>query len=115
MGGPFGIRRPLRFLAHKLDLDEEQVGRLAEILDDLKTERAQRDVDERRTQKLYAEALGADDFDAERAKKAASDREAATRRVEEAVVTALGQLHQVLDDDQRRRLVVLLRTGMLSL
>jgi hypothetical protein len=24
-GGGFGVRRPLRFLAHKLDLDDEQV------------------------------------------------------------------------------------------
>ena len=40
-GGGFGIRRPLRFLAHKLDLDAGQVAALARILDELKTERAQ--------------------------------------------------------------------------
>src|SRR5437870_3333129 len=48
-GGAFGVRRPLRFLAYKLELDEKQVGELAKILSDLKTERAQADVDGRRT------------------------------------------------------------------
>ena len=47
-GGPFGVRRPLRFLAYKLDLDEAQTAELAAILDDLKTERAQAAVDQRR-------------------------------------------------------------------
>src|SRR5205814_3650978 len=48
-GGPFGVRRPLRFLAHKLELDDRQVGELARILSDLKTERAQAAVDHRRS------------------------------------------------------------------
>src|SRR5207245_5643235 len=47
-GGGFGVRRPLRFLAHKLDLDEKPVVLLAGILDELKTERAQAAVDDRR-------------------------------------------------------------------
>ena len=29
-GGAFGVRRPLRFLAYKLELDERQVAELAE-------------------------------------------------------------------------------------
>src|SRR2546428_3174672 len=48
-GGAFGVRRPLRFLAFKLDLDERQVAELAKILSELKTERAQAEVDSRRT------------------------------------------------------------------
>ena len=28
-GGSFGVRRPLRFLAHKLQLDDRQIGELA--------------------------------------------------------------------------------------
>src|SRR5947209_20584347 len=35
-GGPFGVRRPLRFLAYKLGLDEKQVAELARVLDELK-------------------------------------------------------------------------------
>src|SRR5580704_4859831 len=34
-GGSFGVRRPLRFLAFKLELDEAQVTALAGILSDL--------------------------------------------------------------------------------
>ena len=40
-GGAFGVRRPLRFLAYRLNLNETQVEELAKILDELKTERAQ--------------------------------------------------------------------------
>src|SRR4051794_11042238 len=39
-GGGFGVRRPLRFLAYKLELDDRQVSELARILNELKTERA---------------------------------------------------------------------------
>src|SRR5580658_234581 len=35
-GGGFGVRRPLRFLAHKLDLDDRQITALARILDELR-------------------------------------------------------------------------------
>ena len=40
--GAFGVRRPLRFLAYRLELEEAQVAELAKILDDVKTERAAR-------------------------------------------------------------------------
>src|SRR3954468_5376386 len=36
--GAFGVRRPLRYLAYKLELDEPQVAALARILNELKTE-----------------------------------------------------------------------------
>jgi len=39
--GAFGVRRPLRFLAMRLGLDESQARELARILDEVKTERAQ--------------------------------------------------------------------------
>src|SRR5215468_84374 len=48
-GAAFGVRRPLRFLAFKLQLDDAQVKELARILSEVKTERAQADVDSRRT------------------------------------------------------------------
>jgi len=114
-GGPFGIRRPLRFLAHKLDLDEDQVGRVAAILDDLKTERAQAHVDDRRATKLYAESIGGAKFDGKKAKDAAKQRVDSLERVQGAVVAALGELFEVLEEDQRERLTLLIRTGNLSL
>src|SRR5579872_5104216 len=63
-GGSFGVRRPLRFLAYKLDLDEEQVEQLATVLDELKTERAQSAVDDRRATSSLADAVAAETFDA---------------------------------------------------
>ncbi len=114
-GGPFGIRRPLRFLAHKLDLDEEQVSKFAAILDDLKTERAQAHVDGRRATKLYAESVSGAKFDAKAAKAAAKQRVDSLQRVQDAVVTALGELFEVLEPDQRERLSLLIRTGPLTL
>src|SRR5690349_20244975 len=63
-GGGFGVRRPLRFLAYKLGLDAEQAAKLAAILDDLKTERAQAAVDFRRSTAALADALAGPSFDA---------------------------------------------------
>ena len=56
-GGAFGVRRPLRFLAYKLELDEKQVAELARILGELKTERAQGEVDRRRSLAGFADAV----------------------------------------------------------
>jgi hypothetical protein len=99
-GGAFGVRRPLRFLAYKLELDERQVGELARILDELKTERAQAEVDRRRTLSAFADAVGASAFDG-------------AERLRDAVTKALGRIHALLDDDQRQRLAYLIRTGTL--
>lgn len=112
-GGAFGVRRPLRFLAYKLELDERQVGELARILDELKTERAQAEVDRRRTLSAFADAVGASAFDGARAKEGADLRVASAERLRDAVTKALGRIHALLDDDQRQRLAYLIRTGTL--
>jgi Spy/CpxP family protein refolding chaperone len=114
-GGAFGVRRPLRFLAYKLELDERQVGELARILDELKTERAQAEVDRRRSLSAFADAVAGDTFDDGKAKQAASARVATAERLRDAVTSALGRLHALLDKEQRERLAYLIRTGVLSL
>jgi Spy/CpxP family protein refolding chaperone len=114
-GGAFGVRRPLRFLAYKLELDERQVGELARILDELKTERAQAEVDRRRSLSGFADAVAGDTFDDARAKQAATQRVTTAERLRDAVTGALGRLHALLDKDQRERLAYLIRTGVLSL
>lgn len=114
-GGPFGVRRPLRFLAYKLELDEKQVAELARILDDLKTERAQGEVDRRRSLSGFADAVAGATFDAARAKDSAALRVATAERLRDAVTGALGKLHALLDNDQRERLAYLIRTGVLTL
>ena len=114
-GGSFGVRRPLRFLAYKLDLDERQVGELARILDELKTERAQAEVDRRRSLSAFADAVGGDAFDEGRAKEASGTRVATAERLRDAVTNALRKLHALLEKDQRERLAYLIRTGVLAL
>jgi Spy/CpxP family protein refolding chaperone len=114
-GGNFGVRRPLRFLAYKLELDERQVTDLAAILDELKTERAQAAVDHRRSTSALADAVAADSFDAAKAKQATDERVKSAERVQDAVGRALGRIHALLQPEQRAKLAYLLRTGALSI
>jgi len=114
-GGGFGVRRPLRFLAYKLDLGQSQVTELATILNELKTERAQAAVDLRRTTSALADAVSAEAFDDAKAQAAAADRVQSTGRVQAAVTRALGRIHSVLGPEQRVKLAYLLRTGTLSI
>jgi Spy/CpxP family protein refolding chaperone len=114
-GGAFGVRRPLRFLAHKLDLRDEQVAELARILDDLKIERAQGAVDHRRTTATFADAVSSESFDESKVKEAADVRVKNAERLRDAVVKALGRIHALLDAEQRQQLGYLLRTGALAI
>jgi Spy/CpxP family protein refolding chaperone len=114
-GGAFGVRRPLRYLAFKLDLDEHQVAELAKILSELKTERAQAEVDSRRTLAGFADAVGGEHFDEGRAREAGGLRVSTAERLRDAVVKALSRIHTVLDAEQRERLAYLLRTGTLTI
>ena len=114
-GGAFGVRRPLRFLAYKLELDDRQVAELARVLDELKTERAQAEVDRRRTMSAFADAVGGDTFDDAKAKDGADLRVASAERLRDAVKKALGRIHALLDTDQRAQLAYLIRTGTLQL
>lgn len=114
-GGPFGVRRPLRFLAHKLDLDDKQVAEIAKVLDDLKTERAQAAVDDRRAAAAFAEALETDAFDGTRVAQAGAQRVASAERLRDAVAKALERMHALLRPEQRAHLATLIRTGVVTI
>jgi Spy/CpxP family protein refolding chaperone len=114
-GGPFGVRRPLRFLAWKLDLREEQVALLATVLNELKTERAQHEVDDRRSVTLLADALSADPFDAAKAGEAARLRDQSAQRLHAEIAKAAERIHALLEPEQRARFAYLLRTGALAM
>jgi Spy/CpxP family protein refolding chaperone len=114
-GGPFGVRRPLRFLAYKLDLDERQTEQLAAVLDDLKTERAQAAVDHRRVTAAMADLFGGGAFDAAKAAEAAKARVAAAERLAAVQAKALERVHAILDEEQRKTFAYLLRTGVLAI
>lgn len=114
-GGAFGVRRPLRFLAYKLELNDVQVSELARILDELKTERAQAAVDHRRALSAFADAVAGESFDEAKANAGAAMRLASAERLRTAVVAALGQIHRLLEPPQRAKLAYLIRTGTLTL
>lgn len=114
-GGPFGVRRPLRFLAHKLDLSEAQVAELATILDELKIERAQAAVDHRRSTSAIADAVLGETLDEAKLSEIRQDRVKSAERLQTAVAKALGRIHALLSPEQRKALAYLLRTGALAL
>jgi len=113
--GGFGVRRPLRFLAWKLELNEAQVEQFAAIINELKTERAQSAVDDRRALTLLADAAQAGAFDAARAAEASGLRVQSEERLQKKVVDSLAKMHALLEPEQRTRLAYLLRTGTLAM
>ena len=113
--GAFGVRRPLRYLAYKLELDERQVTELARILNELKTERAQAEVDGRRAVAALADAIAGETFDHEKAAEGATLRVRSAERLRDVLVQSLGRIHAILKPEQRARLAYLIRTGTLSL
>jgi Spy/CpxP family protein refolding chaperone len=114
-GGGWGVRRPLRFLAHKLDLDHKQIAELARILDELKIERAQAEVDDRRARAEFADAIVGETFDAAKAGAAGERRVQTAARLRDALTRALAAIHAQLRSDQRERFAYLIRTGVLAL
>ncbi len=114
-GGSFGVRRPLRYLAYRLSLDERQTGEIARILDELRTERAQVAVDERRTVTGFADVLEAETLDTAKLEDAAAMRVRSADRLKDAVVKALGRIHALLDPEQRKKFAFLIRTGAVQL
>jgi hypothetical protein len=111
----FGARRPVRFLAMRLDLDDAQVAKLAKIVERLRVEREQAAVDSRRAAGAIADALEGASLEAERLEEATRLRVEATRRVQESVARALRELHELLDGEQREELASLIRSGALRL
>jgi Spy/CpxP family protein refolding chaperone len=97
-----------------LDLEQAQIAALVEILDDIKTERAQAEVDQRRSHKLMAEAFKAESFDPDKIKNATEQRVTSERRIQETIAAALERLFELLTPEQRAELAHLLRTGALS-
>jgi Spy/CpxP family protein refolding chaperone len=112
-GGSFGVRRPLRFLSWKLGLRDEQVAELAAIINDLKTERAQNEVDDRRALSLLADAVAGESLNEASVQEAAKLRTESTQRLQAQVTKAVTKMHALLDADQRGRLAYLIRSGAL--
>lgn len=110
-----GVRRPLRFLAWKLDLDDGQTTQLARVLERLKLERAQASLDLRRAAAELADALESEEFTRAKVEAANQLRASAAQRVEAAVAQALEELHRLLEPEQRARLAEFVRTGVVRI
>ena len=115
-GGPiFGVRRPLRVMAHELGLEDEQVERLARIIDELKTGRAQAAVDERRSVGLIADALLEPEVDRAKLTEALDLRVKSAEKLRDAVLEALSDTHGILKPEQRKKLAYPLRSGQITI
>jgi len=113
-GAGLGVRRPLRYLAWKLDLTADQLEGAARTLERLKIERAQAAVDQRRSAADLADAIEHEVFDNAQADAATEKRVTAALAVQRAVAKALAELHGILEPDQRRRLAMLIRTRAIT-
>ncbi len=114
-GAAFGVRRPLRFLAHKLELDDEQAAQLARLLEELRIEHGQAAVDARRATATLADAVERDALDAAKLAEAAGIRVRTAERLRDAVVQQVTRMHALLKPEQRQRLAFLVRSGTLEL
>ena len=114
-GANFGVRRPLRYLAHRLDLDDSQVRRLAAVLNALKTEREQAALDERRSVAAIAELVenGVPTLDESRA--ALEARSTTTERLNEQTAKAVVAIADLLDEDQRKKFSAMLLSDAVRL
>lgn len=102
-------------MARKLGLDEAQVATLAAILNDIRTERAQASVNERRSVGAFADLLEAEAFDHDKAKEIVAQRAESAQNLAEASAKTIERTHDLLDEEQRQHLAYLLRSGVLTI
>lgn len=84
------------------------------MLDELKTERAQAEVDNRRTLADFADALSGEAFDAAKATAAGERRVNSAAKLRDTLIQSLQKIHALLNPEQRSRLAYLIRTGVLA-
>jgi Spy/CpxP family protein refolding chaperone len=114
-GHSFGVRRPLRYLAHHLDLDESQTRRMASVLNQLKTEREQVVLDEKRTVMAMAALLENGTPTLDEARSVLDERVKSAEHLKEETAKAVVAISDFLDDDQREEFINLLLTGSVTI
>ncbi|MCH7743667.1 MAG: hypothetical protein IIB71_13505 [Proteobacteria bacterium] len=113
-GRNFGVRRPLRYLVHRLDLDDSQTRKMASILNQLKTEREQAELDEKRTVAGMANLLADGTPSLNEMREALSGRVKSAQHLQEETAKAVVAIVNFLDDDQRDEFINLMLTGSVS-
>ncbi len=109
--GSFGVRRPLRHLSYRLDLDESQQRVAAQVLDKLKMEMEQARLDEKKTVSELANEISAADVSVDGLRRALAPRVKSAESLQATLASAMQELAAVLDRDQREELAHLLRSG----
>lgn len=109
--GSFGGRRPLRYLSYQLDLDEPQRRQIGAVLDEVKVEREQADLDEKKMVASLAEQIGRPEVTVDSLKQTLSSRVRSTEQIQSTIAEALEKIVGILDTDQREEFAYLLRTG----
>ena len=109
-GAAFGVRRPLRYLAYHLDLDDGQVRRIAAIMDRLKTEREQAKLDEARTVTKLASLVTNPEAGVDMFKDALAPRVESAERLQLAIARAVQDIVVELDAEQREDFAYLLNS-----
>jgi Spy/CpxP family protein refolding chaperone len=102
-------------MAHELELDEDQIEKLARAIDELKTVRAQAAVDERRSVGLIADVLLGIELDRDKLGEALELRVKSAQQVRDAVQATLSDTHGMLKPEQRKKLAYLLRSGQITI
>jgi Spy/CpxP family protein refolding chaperone len=102
-------------LARSLNLNPEQTAELAAILDDLKNQREQARVDEKKAVSAFADVFMGGSFDKDRIEQVTAARAKSAAEVEAAVAKALQRTFELLDAEQRRELSFMLRSGALTI
>jgi hypothetical protein len=110
-GGSFGARRPLRHLSYRLDLDERQQRVAARVLDKLKVELEQARLDEKKTVSEVADLISGQELVRTDLERALAPRVETARNLQAIVASAMHELAEALDRDQREELSHLLRSG----
>jgi Spy/CpxP family protein refolding chaperone len=110
-GPTFGVRRPLRHLAWKLNLNETQVRDVVDVLDRLKTAYNQARLDQDRSTSEVAAVFSATEFDSERVSAALATRTRATDVLNQELLGAVKRIFELLSEEQRREFAYLLRSG----
>lgn len=110
-GPTFGVRRPLRHLAWKLNLNETQVRDVVDVLDRLKTAYNQARLDQDRSTSEVAAVFSATEFNSERVSAALATRTRATEVLNQELLGAVRRIFELLSEEQRREFAYLLRSG----
>ena len=107
----FGARRPLRYLSYHLDLDESQRRNIATVLDRLKIEREQSELDEKKTVAEIAGLIGKEGLSVDDLRGALRPRVASSENLQATIAKSIHDIVEILDPDQREEFAFMLRSG----